>query len=199
MDFTAILPQSDGKIDFDMLDCSISGPEVAVVEDFELQTPPNGPAIPVVELMGKESRITFYADCSRPFLVLYIKNIQRFLKLNLICVDDVGKETFFEISNNNSIVTVDKLGNCKLPLEIENGWQYICMDLSDILANACGTSYSMCKEVTIFGSCRLFKLYFQSKQHADCELPPYLRVVKCKCLKFNFYILEITYTNSVGK
>jgi hypothetical protein len=40
MDVTPVLPQSDGKIDFDMLDCSISGPEVTIVEDYELQSQP---------------------------------------------------------------------------------------------------------------------------------------------------------------
>mmetsp|Transcript_19545 Transcript_19545/g.26839 ORF Transcript_19545/g.26839 Transcript_19545/m.26839 type:complete len:180 (-) Transcript_19545:566-1105(-) len=176
MDITPVLPQSDGKIDFDMLDCSTSGPEVAIVEDFELQASPNN-AVSVIELIGNESKVLFYTDCSRPLLVLYVKNIQRFLKIILLCEDDTGTEIKFEFSNNNSFVSVDKHGHCKLPLEIDFGWQYICMDLEDIVANACGTTFSICKEVTVCGSCRLLKMYFQSKRFADCELPNYLRLV----------------------
>ena len=37
-----------------------------------------------------------------------------------------------------------------------------------------------CGEITVHGSCRLHKIYFQSKRHADCELPSYLRVVNCE-------------------
>eukprot|EP01036_Dinobryon_divergens_P030913 gene30913-40233_t len=110
---------SDGKIDFDMLDCSISGPEVTVVEDYELQIQPTSGAVPIVELMGTESKITFYTDCPRPFLAFYIKNIQRFLKIVLICEDDTGKEAKFEYSNKFSFVSVDSNGVCNIPLEVE--------------------------------------------------------------------------------
>lgn len=177
LNLTPVLPQSDGKVDFDMLDCSISGPEVTIIEDYELQTQPNSSASPVVELIGKDSKITFYTDCARPLLVLYVKNIQRFFKIALVCEDDTGKETKFVFSNNTSFVAVDKLGVCNIPMEVDIGWQYICIDLEDTLANACGSTFAICKEVTIHGSCRLHKIYFSSQRYADCELPPYLRLV----------------------
>ncbi|KAJ1407587.1 hypothetical protein B484DRAFT_309359, partial [Ochromonadaceae sp. CCMP2298] len=63
-----------------------------------------------------------------------------------------------------------------VPLEIQEGWQYLCIDLEDLLANAFGASYAMCREVTVCGSCRLSKLYFQSQMYADVELPKFLRV-----------------------
>ena len=180
MDVTPVLPQSDGKIDFDMLDCSVFGPEVTIVEDYELQIQPSSNAVPIVELMGKESKITFYTDCARPYLAFYIKNIQRFLKISLVCEDDTGKEARFEYSNKFSFVSVDNNGFCNIPLEIDMGWQYICIDLEDLFANACGSTYALCREITVHGSCRLHKIYFQSKRHADCELPSYLRVVNCE-------------------
>ena len=40
-----------------MLDCSVFGPEVTIVEDYELLIQPTSNAVPIVELMGKGKRV----------------------------------------------------------------------------------------------------------------------------------------------
>jgi hypothetical protein len=172
MEITPILPPSNNKIDFDLLDCSAFGPEVSIVDDFELQVQ----SISVIELIGSDSKILFYTDCGRPYLVVQFKSIERFLKLSVLCSDDTGNDKLFEMSNKSSFITIDK-NMCKMPLEIDIGWQYVCIELEELLANAFGTSFVSCKEVTVSGSCRLARLYFQSKKYSDVELPSFLRVV----------------------
>ncbi len=173
MEITAILPPSDNKIDFDLLDCSASGPEVGIVDDFELlvQSP-----VSVIELIGSSSKVTFYTDCTRPYLVIHFKNIDRFLKFVILCSDDTGVDKTLDMSNKTSFITVDK-SYCKMPLDTGAGWQHVCIELDELLANAFGTSYVECKEVTIHGSGRISKLFLQSKKYADVELPSFLRVV----------------------
>ena len=173
MEITAILPPNDASIDFDVLDCIIHGPEISIIEDKELHMtfPPS-----VIELIGAESNITFFTDCPRQYLVLNFKSVDRFMSINLACVDDTGEQKNFTITNKASFITADRQ-NCKVPLEIEEGWQHLCIDLEDLLANAFSATYAMCREVTVSGSCRLSKLYFQSVKYSDVELPKFLRVL----------------------
>ncbi|KAJ1394848.1 hypothetical protein B484DRAFT_340293, partial [Ochromonadaceae sp. CCMP2298] len=92
------------------------------------------------------------------FLVLNFKSVDRFLSIMVMCVDDTGEQKNIHITNKASFITADRQ-NCKVPQEIQEGWQYLCIDLEDPLANAFGVSYAMCREVTVCGSCRLLKLY----------------------------------------
>lgn len=173
MDYTAILPPSDHKIDFDLLDCAAEGPEVTVVDDYELQVVS---PVSVLELIGPRSKVTFFTDCHRPYLVVHFKTIDRFLRMTVLCVDDTGKNKLFDMSNKSSFITVDQ-STCSMPMEVGGGWQYLCIELDELLANAFGSTFLSCKELTIYGSCRVSKIYFQSRKHADVELPSYLRVV----------------------
>ena len=173
MEITPILPPDDGPLDFDLLDCVASGPDISVVDDNELHTEP----LPVVEILNQSSQVTFFVDCSRPYLILYFKGVERFVSISVLCIDDTKQRKILTMSNKSSFVTVEKV-TCKLPLEIESGWQYVCIELDELLANSFGSLYKKCKEVTISGSCRLSKIYFASKRYADCELPNFLRVVQ---------------------
>ena len=172
MELTAILPPNESIIDFDMIDCMVKGPEISIIEDKELSltNPPS-----VIELIGAESKITFFTDCSRQYLVLNFKSVDRFMTIVLNCIDDTGEMKNITITNKVSFITADRQ-NCKLPLEVEEGWQHLCIDLEDLLANAFSATFATCAEVTVCGSCRLSKLYFQSIKYSDVELPKYLRV-----------------------
>lgn len=142
MEITPILPSSDAKIDFETLDCFIEGPEISIVDDSELMV---NLSVSVIELLGNNSKITFYPDCSRPYLVLHIKNLQRFFSITILCSDDTGKDKILEISNKNTIITVNN-NQCKLPMEVKDGWQHICIELDELLANAYSATYALCKK-----------------------------------------------------
>lgn len=173
MELTPVLPPNDSPIDFDMLDCMVKGTEISITEDKELSLtmPPS-----VIELIGHESSITFFVDCSRQYLVVNFKSVDRFLTFVLTCVDDTGEMKNIVITNKASFITADRR-SAKLPLQIEDGWQFLCIDLEDLLANAFSATFAACKEITVHGSCRISKLYFQSVLYSDVELPKYLRLL----------------------
>jgi hypothetical protein len=103
--------------------------------------------------------------------------MKRFMTITVHAVDDSGKTRMFEMSNKVSVVTIEN-NHCSMPLSVDqDGWQYTCIELHELLANAFGTSLKSVTEITVAGSCRLSKLYFQSKRYADIELPEFLRVV----------------------
>lgn len=181
MELLPVLPPDDAPLDFDILDCMATGPEINIVEDSELH--PTDP-VAVIELIGADSQVTFYPESQLPYMVVNFKSIERFLTIQVLCVDDSGKRKVIELTNKASFVTVDNEKNiCKLPLEVGEGWQYACIELHELLANAFASSYARCKEVTICGSCRVSKIFFEAKKYADIELPEFLRVVPSEPIK----------------
>lgn len=174
MEITPILPPNELPVDYDTLDCVIEGNDFNIVDDSELAL--ENP-IPVMELQGANTKIKFYPHCKRPYLVLFLKTVKRFATFEIVCLDDTGTKRHLSVSNKNSFVTIDK-NICKIPFIAGNGWQYVMLDLEDLLANAFGATYDRCVEISVCGSCRVSKIYFQSKKYSDIELPSYLRVVK---------------------
>ena len=168
-----IMPPSGEDFDFDTIDCSPSGPEVSVADDFELLTETG---CPVLEIVGEKSEMAFYMNTTLPYVAFHIKSVRKFMGITLRFIDNTKTTRTVSFSNKRSVVTVDQ-DKCFLPIEIGmEGWQYLCLDFERICKNAFGTSYSSCKEVTVHGSCRLSKLFFQKREYADAELPEYLRV-----------------------
>jgi hypothetical protein len=174
MEISPIVPPDEHPFDVDTLNCMIAGPEIHVVEDAELnvETP-----LPVIELLGSESKIRLFTNCSRQYLVLHFKTMRRFFFVDIICEDEYGKEYIFKLSNKTSFVTIDK-NVCTMPFQCGDGWQYSSIDLEDIMANAFTVPFYHCREIIISGTCRIGKLYFQSKAYSDIELPLFLRVVQ---------------------
>lgn len=172
LEISLVLPPNDGPVDFDAMNCDVLGTDIHLVQDSELGTKP----VNVIEVNGAETRIIFYPDCSRPYLVMHLRSMKRFMSFQITCLDDSGRTRSFQASNKQSVVTIDD-DICKMPIQIEGGWQYVCLDLEDMMANAFGCTLSRCTELCITGSCRVAKIFFQSMKYADIELPDYLRVV----------------------
>lgn len=174
MEIVPIVPPNEASLglDFEDLDCIPSG-AVDIVDDKELCL--SLPAS-VIEVVGKESKITFFPQCPLKYLVFNLKCMDRFLNINLLCVDDNGDTKYVHLTNKVSFITIDK-NKCRIPLLVEEGWQRLCIDLEDVLANAFGCSYESCKQVEVCGSCRLYKMYFECRNYAEIELPMCLRVL----------------------
>ena len=166
----AVVPRSEADVDLEQMDGLPSGPEVNIVDDFELDK--SGAAVVSV---GDASKITFYTNCLLPNLVLHFWSSDRFFSWSVVLVDDKRISRTFTMSNKRSIITVDK-NECSLPIENGEGWQRVNLDLDSLLRNAFGTSFVACFEVTVSGSCKLARLFFQAKDYSDVELPKYLRV-----------------------
>ena len=108
--------------------------------------------------------------------VLYIKNVGRFIEIVIRIHDGEGTNRKISMSNKRSSITVEK-SNVTLPIDIGQGWQYMCIDLSDITKRCFGTNFNYCYEVQVKGPTRVAKIYFQSKPFSDAELPDFLRVI----------------------
>mmetsp|Transcript_1690 Transcript_1690/g.1771 ORF Transcript_1690/g.1771 Transcript_1690/m.1771 type:complete len:179 (-) Transcript_1690:77-613(-) len=167
-DLTAILPPGDIDIDFDTVNCELGGQEVDIVEDSEL--------LRDVFEIGDKSSITFPTNTSNKMLVMFIKSIGKYVEISLRVTDEEGLTRRIVISNNRSIVAADER-LARLPLQLGTGWQYMCVDIADMSKRCFGATHSVTEDVQIRGPSRLSKMFFQSKPHADVELPLFLRVI----------------------
>lgn len=170
-DIVSLLPRNELDVDLEQMDGVPAGPDVNIIDDTEMSKT----AVPVLSLGGEASKITFYTNCMLQYLVLHFWTCERFFTCSLVLVDDKRIKRTFHLSNKRSIITVDK-NLCSIPVENGDGWQRMNLDLNSLCANAFGTSFCSCYEVTVTGSCKLARLFFQGKDYSDNELPSFLRV-----------------------
>lgn len=168
-----IFPVTDGEIDFDTIDCDVVGQQVNLVDDDEV------PDVSVLEIIGAQSSVNFFGMSngisSLSQLAIHFKNTNRYFTLMLALVDSNNMLRNIEISNKRSTIYIDN-NDCRIPMEIKVGWQYINLDMNSICHHAFGTTFRNCKELQIHGSCRVSKIYLQDKEYADAQLPVWLRV-----------------------
>lgn len=165
-----LFPLSENEIeDFGLIDCTPSGPEVSVVDDEEL----SGKSI--IEIIGEESKITFHCSSGYSLLVIHINSNSHFFSISINVRDDAGKDRIFHLSNRKSTIMILE-STCRIPMEIGEGWQRMCVNLDDMLTRSFGSKLVLCSSVTFGGTCRLAKAFFQTQDYSDPQLPPFLRV-----------------------
>jgi hypothetical protein len=175
LEITPIIPVKEGPLEFEELDVMVEGSDVNIIEDSELDL--REPQA-VIELLGKESKMRILANCTRPYLSLHFKTLRRFMFIDVLCFDSNGMQRELRLSNKTSFVTIDK-NVCSLPFQTAaDGWQYAMLDLEDLLANAFACQFHSCAMITLSGTIRISKLFFQSKRYSDIELPNFLRVAQ---------------------
>jgi len=144
------------------------GEEIDIIEDSEL--------LKIVFEIGDNSRLSFPTNTAHHLLVMVVKNIGRFFEINIKASDSYGATHRVSLSNRRSSIAVNKK-TCFLPIQVGDGWQYLCLDLEDILRRCFGVKYFACYEVQVGGPVRVGKIFFQNVQLSDAELPNFLRVV----------------------
>ena len=171
---TPLFPPSENEIeDFDVIDCTPSGPEVNIIDDEEL----SGKS--VIDIVGDDSSITFFSNSSYRLIVMHINCCNRFFSISIHARDDNGKDRIFELSNRKSTIMILD-DTCKVPMEIGEGWQRICLNMDDMLSRAFGSRLVTCSSITFGGSCRVAKVFFQDEDYSDPRLPSFLRVADVK-------------------
>lgn len=129
-----------------------------------------------IEVNGDDSYIEFPIQSEAQFVALQLKNLDRFCRLVLRVHDSAGRGRTFILSNRRTTVHI-KNNVCQLPMEMGVGWQYFNINLRDITAKCFGTDFVYLSNVMVYGSTRIGKIYLQDREHADLELPPFLRLL----------------------
>ena len=170
---TKVLPlvPSAGEYDinFDLIDCTAEGPSVSVLTDAETN-------MDVLEI-SDNSRVSFPITCNYRYLALHLKNMEKFVAVTILVKCTAGKVRELTLSNRRSNIIIQE-NTAAAPMKLGEGWQYLNLDIQQLIYNAFGSEMETCICVSVHGSARMSKLYFQEKEYADAELPPYLRLIQ---------------------
>ncbi|KAJ0394043.1 hypothetical protein P43SY_000964 [Pythium insidiosum] len=160
-----------------------NGNAVSVLEDEDVQED-------VVEVQGNAVELVFPCRNIFRYLVLFIKNMEHFVELQVEVLDDQQKYRHIRLTNARSLAKKYRhirLTNarslakvepktCQLPLVMGSrpGWRYLCMDLQDLTHRAFGSQHVTTTQLRIAGRLRLLRVFFQDELYADSDLPSYL-------------------------
>ncbi len=168
----AVIPPGPEDFDFDQIDCMPVGPGVSIADDFELLV--ESPC-PVLEINGEDSNMIFFAQSTLPLINMHIKNVNKYISVSVSLTDDMGIARVINFQSKRSVVTIDK-NVTNLPINVGEGWQYLCLDLRKLCNHAFGCNFAYCTEIVVHGSCRLSKVFYTAREFSDVELPSFLRV-----------------------
>lgn len=147
--------------------------EVQTLADEEL----NG--YETLELLGEPSgaSVEMPCDIQLPFFTIQLKDIGRFLGIELVVRTTDGQARHLLISNKHHAVRVAS-NAAVLPLVINMGWNKLTVDLADVCRRAFGVEFLTCRNVVLHASVRVARCYFEARPFEDCELPPWLRTLE---------------------
>jgi len=144
----------------------------AVVKEPEL-----GYDASAVDLASRVSELRFPCATKLPFLVIHLKDADRFLRVEIVVLDGATNELRrFELSNRQSVMRISPT-SASLPLALNTGWNLLRLDLAAMSRAAWGATYAATTEVTIHGVTRVSKMFFSDALYEDAELPLFLRVI----------------------
>ncbi|CAO3644048.1 unnamed protein product [Mucor hiemalis] len=106
-----------------------------------------------------------------PFLVLIVKNLNKYFSFEVEVLDDKDEKRRFRASNYQ-ITTRVKPYITTMPMRLDPGWNQIVFNLSDYVKRGYGTNYSETSRVTVHANCRIRRIYFTDRLYSEDELPP---------------------------
>ncbi|EUD68208.1 hypothetical protein C922_01226 [Plasmodium inui San Antonio 1] len=106
---------------------------------------------------------------SLPFIVLIVKNMNKYFSFRISIMDDKKCRRTFRISN---FQTVTRLSNkwCTMPMILNEGWNIIQINLAEYTQKAFRTKYMETVEMQINASIRIRCIYFCDKLYSNDEL-----------------------------
>ena len=117
-------------------------------------------------------------QCQLPEMAIQVKHLQKFVTFHVNVSSTKGSSHTLHFDNKTTVTRVKNDGeDLFIPLKLCKGWNYLNLDLRQLLESATGLEYQHCNSVTITGSCRLWKVFLQEREYADAELPGELQVL----------------------
>ncbi|XP_074548582.1 cilia- and flagella-associated protein 20-like [Halichoeres trimaculatus] len=134
-----------------------------------------------VKVKGSDANATYItcpADCERtlgirlPVLVLVIKNLEKSFTFEVQVLDDKNIRRRFRVRTFRFAPnTRVKPFLCTLPMRLDDGWNQIQFNLSDLTRRVYGTDYSETLRVQIHANCQIRRVYFSDRLYCEAELP----------------------------
>ena len=152
--FLSIL-YSIGSKPLQIWDSKVKNGHIKRITDQDIQSS-------VLEIMGTNVSTSYIVAPANPkhtlgiklpFLVMIIKNLNKYFTFEVQVLDDKGVKRRFRASNYQSSTRV-KPFICTMPMRLDEGWNQIQFNLSDFTRRAYGTNYVETLRVQIHANCR---------------------------------------------
>jgi hypothetical protein len=189
--FLSIL-YSIGSKPLQIWDSKVKNGHIKRITDQDIQSS-------VLEIMGTNvstSYIVCPADPQEtlgiklPFLVMIIKNLNKYFTFEVQVLDDKGVKRRFRASNYQSTTRV-KPFICTMPMRLDEGWNQIQFNLSDFTRRAYGTNYVETVRVQIHANCRIRRIYFSDRYDlSPCFAAP-CKFFSCFHQNVNFLLCAV--------
>ncbi|KAL7495108.1 hypothetical protein ACHAWT_003623 [Skeletonema menzelii] len=169
--FLSIL-YSIGSKPLQIWDSKVKNGHIKRITDQDIQSS-------VMEIMGTNVSTSYIVAPANPrqtlgiklpFLVMIIKNLNKYFTFEVQVLDDKGVKRRFRASNYQSSTRV-KPFICTMPMRLDEGWNQIQFNLSDFTRRAYGTNYVETLRVQIHANCRIRRIYFSDRLYTEEELP----------------------------
>lgn len=73
-------------------------------------------------------------------------------------------------SNRQSVARVHPK-TCSLPLSLTTGWNYVCIDVADLVSRSFGARHAKTIGLRVRARCCLWRVFFQARPLSYAELP----------------------------
>jgi len=112
-----------------------------------------------------------------PYVIFLVRNLDRFFTFEIQVLDDKNVRRRFRASTYQSTTRVRPYV-CTMPLQLDEGWNQIQIDLMQYTKRAYGTNYVQTLQVQVHSNCRLRRIYFAEKIMNEEELPAAFKLYK---------------------
>lgn len=146
----------------------LNGNDVSILEDEDVKEV-------VAQISGADAELVFPCRNIFQYLVLFLKDMERFIEIHVDVLDDQQVYRHLKATNARSLAKVEPK-HVQLPMVLDKkpGWRYVCLDLHDLTRRAFGSKHVTTTRVRITGQCRLLRVFFQDERYSDAELPAHL-------------------------
>ena len=79
-----------------------------------------------------------------------------------------------------------------MPLKLDDGWNNIQLNLTDLTKRAYGTNYVETLRVQVHANCRLRRIYFSDRLYSEEELPPEFKLylpIQVRTTLFMYFVI----------
>jgi len=109
-----------------------------------------------------------------PYIIFLV---DRFFTFEIQILDDKNVRRRFRASTYQSTTRVRPY-ICTMPLQLDEGWNQIQIDLMQYTKRAYGTNYVQTLQVQVHSNCRLRRIYFAEMIMSEEELPAAFKLYK---------------------
>ena len=111
-----------------------------------------------------------------PFLVLIVKNLNKYFTFEVQVLDDKNVRRRFRASTYVRRTRTSPF-LCGMPMSLDAGWNQLQFNLTDFTRRAYGTNYVETLRVQVHANCRIRRIYFSDRLYSEDELPPEFKLL----------------------